>query len=72
MKEHRFWSTAASLEVITRAESDGNLLRLDAATPALVLDPAFTELHAERVINGLAMWIRKRERSRAGVKDFVL
>ena len=72
MKENRFWSTQASLEVITRSESDGNLLRLDASTPALVLDPAFTEQHAGRVMSALAMWIKRREQDRAGVKRTIL
>lgn len=72
MKENRFWSTAASLEILTRAESDGNLLRLDASQPVLVLSPEFTELHASRVLSGIAMWLRKRELARAGVKETIL
>jgi hypothetical protein len=68
----RFWSTAASLEVIVRKESAGDLLRLDAATPALVLAPEFTEMHASRVMTGLAMWLKKREQQRAGIKETLL
>lgn len=68
----RFWSTAASVEVITRSESEGNLLRFDAATPALVLAPEFTERHAERVMTALAMWLKKREQQRAGVKETIV
>lgn len=67
----RFWSTAASVEVITRAEKEGDLLRLDACSPALVLSPEFTELHASRVLTALAQWLKKREHERAGIKETI-
>lgn len=66
----RFWSQTASLEVVTNKESE-DLLRLDAGTPLLVLSHAYTEAHAERTINALMAWLKKREELRAGKRPII-